>query len=70
MSWDNTISDKEDTTAEFYGKHSMSTMLKEFLTNLSSTILTNKDQLNKKLVKTVTIDNLVETIDINENLIT
>jgi hypothetical protein len=44
----------------------MSTMLKEFLTNLSSTILTNKDQLNKKLVRTVTIDNLVETIDINE----
>ena len=44
----------------------MSTMLKEFLTNLSSTILTNKDQLNKKLVRTVTIDNLVKTIDINE----
>src|SRR5919112_1740849 len=41
-------------------------MLKEFLTNLSSTILTNKDQLNKKLVKTVTIDNLVETIGVNE----
>jgi predicted O-methyltransferase YrrM len=32
------ISDKEDTTAEFYEKHSMSTMLKEFLTNLGSTI--------------------------------
>jgi FkbM family methyltransferase len=60
------ISDKDNTTAEFYEKHSMSTMLKEFLTNLSSTILTNKDQLNKKLVKTVTIDNLVETIGVNE----
>ena len=60
------ISDKDDITTEFYEKHSMSTMLKEFLTNLSSTILTNKDQLNKKLVRTVTIDNLVETIDVNE----
>ncbi len=60
------ISDKDDITTEFYEKHSMSTMLKEFLTNLSSTILTNKDQLNKKLVKTVTIDNLVETIGVNE----
>lgn len=60
------ISDKDDITTEFYEKHSMSTMLKEFLTNLSSTILTNKDQLNKKLVKAVTIDNLVETIGVNE----
>lgn len=60
------ISDKDDITTEFYEKHSMSTMLKEFLTDLSSTILTNKDQLNKKLVKTVTIDNLVETIGVNE----
>ncbi len=60
------ISDKGDITTEFYEKHSMSTMLKEFLTNLSSTILTNKDQLNKKLVRTVTIDNLVETIGVNE----
>ena len=60
------ISDKDDITTEFYEKHSMSTMLKEFLTNLSSTILTNKDQLNKKLVRTVTIDNLVETIGVNE----
>ena len=60
------ISDKDDITTEFYEKHSMSTMLKEFLTNLSSTILTNQDELNKKLVRTVTIDNLVETIGINE----
>jgi FkbM family methyltransferase len=60
------ISDKDDITTEFYEKHSMSTMLKEFLTNLSSTILTNKDQLNKKLVKTETIDNLVDTIGVNE----
>ena len=49
------ISDKEDTTAEFYEKHSMSTMLKEFLTNLGSTILTNKDQLNKKQSYTIVI---------------
>jgi FkbM family methyltransferase len=60
------ISDKDDIITEFYEKHSMSTMLKEFLTNLSSTILTNQDELNKKLVRTVTIDNLVETIGINE----
>lgn len=60
------ISDKDDMTIEFYEKHSMSTMLKEFLTNLSTTILTNHDQMNKKLVRTVTIDNLVETININE----
>jgi FkbM family methyltransferase len=60
------ISDKDDITTEFYEKHSMSTMLKEFLTNLSSTILTNKDQLNKKVVRTVTIDNLVETTGLKE----
>jgi hypothetical protein len=44
----------------------MSTMLKEFLTNLSSTILTNQDQLNKRVVRTVTIDNLVGTTGVNE----
>jgi FkbM family methyltransferase len=60
------ISDKDDTTAEFYEKHSMSTMLKEFLINLSSTIITNQDQLNKRVVRTVTIDNLVGTTGINE----
>ena len=60
------ISDKDDITTEFYEKHSMSTMLKEFLTNLSSTILTNQDELNKRVVRTITIDNLVETIGINE----
>ena len=60
------ISDKDDITTEFYEKHSMSTMLKEFLTNLSSTILTSQDELNKKLVKTITVDNLVETIGVNE----
>jgi FkbM family methyltransferase len=60
------ISDKDDITTEFYEKHSMSTMLKEFLTNLSSTILTNQDELNKRVIRTITIDNLVETININE----
>jgi hypothetical protein len=44
----------------------MSTMLKEFLTNLSSTILTNQDELNKRVVRTITIDNLVETTGVNE----
>jgi hypothetical protein len=44
----------------------MSTMLKEFLINLSSTIITNQDQLNKRLVRTVTIDNLVGTTGVNE----
>ena len=60
------ISDKDDTTAEFDEKHSMSTMLEEFLTNLSSTILTNQDELNKRVVRTITIDNLVETTGVNE----
>jgi FkbM family methyltransferase len=60
------ISDKDDTTAEFYEKHSMSTMLKEFLIVLSSTIITNQDQLNKRVVRTVTIDNLVGTAGVNE----
>ena len=60
------ISDKDDITTEFYEKHSMSTMLKEFLTNLSSTILSNQDELNKRVIRTITIDNLVETININE----
>jgi FkbM family methyltransferase len=60
------ISDKDDITTEFYEKHSMSTMLKEFLTNLSSTILTNQDELNKRVVRTITIDNLVETTGVNE----
>jgi FkbM family methyltransferase len=60
------ISDKDDMTAEFYEKHSISTMFKEFLINLSTTIITNQDQLNKRVVRTVTIDNLVETTDISE----
>jgi FkbM family methyltransferase len=41
-------------------------MLKEFLINLSSTIITNQDQLNKRVVRTVTIDNLVGTTGVNE----
>jgi FkbM family methyltransferase len=60
------ISEKDDITTEFYEKHSISTMLKEFLTNLSSTILTNQDELNRRVVRTITIDNLVETIGVNE----
>jgi hypothetical protein len=41
-------------------------MLKEFLIVLSSTIITNQDQLNKRVVRTVTIDNLVGTAGVNE----
>jgi hypothetical protein len=33
---------------------------------LSSTILTNQDELNKRVVRTITIDNLVETTGVNE----
>jgi FkbM family methyltransferase len=61
------VSDKNGTSVEFYEKHSMSTMSKEFLTNISSKIITNKDdELNKKIVRTVTIDNLAETTSLNE----
>ena len=37
------VSDKDGTRVEFYEKHSMSTMSKEFLTSISSKIITNKD---------------------------
>ena len=61
------VSDKDGTRVEFYEKHSMSTMSKEFLTSISSKIITNKDdELHKEIVKTVTIDNLAETANINE----
>lgn len=61
------VSDKDGTSVEFYEKHSMSTMSKEFLTNISSKIITNKDdELHKEIVRTVTIDNLAETTNINE----
>lgn len=61
------VSDKDGTRVEFYEKHSMSTMSKEFLTSISSKIITNKDdELHKEIVRTVTIDNLAETTNINE----
>ena len=61
------VSDKDGTRVEFYEKHSMSTMSKEFLTSISSKIITNKDdELHKEIVRTVTIDNLAETANINE----
>lgn len=61
------VSDKDGTWVEFYEKHSMSTMSKEFLTSISSKIITNKDdELHKEIVRTVTIDNLAETTNINE----
>jgi FkbM family methyltransferase len=61
------VSDKDGTWVEFYEKHSMSTMSKEFLTSISSKIITNKDdELHKEIVRTVTIDKLAETTNINE----
>ena len=61
------VSDKDGTRVDFYEKHSMSTMSKEFLTSISSKIITNKDdELHKEIVRTVTIDNLAETANINE----
>ena len=61
------VSDKDGTWVEFYEKHSMSTMSKGFLTSISSKIITNKDdELHKEIVRTVTIDNLAETTNINE----
>jgi FkbM family methyltransferase len=61
------VSDKDGTWVEFYEKHSMSTMSKGFLTSISSKIITNKDdELHREIVRTVTIDNLAETTNINE----
>jgi FkbM family methyltransferase len=61
------VSDKDGTWVEFYEKYSMSTMSKEFLTSISSKIITNKDdELHKEIVRTVTIDKLAETTNINE----
>jgi FkbM family methyltransferase len=61
------VSDKDDTLVEFYEKHSMSTLSKEFLTNISSEIITNEnDALSAIIVRTITIDKLVETENINE----
>lgn len=60
------VSDKDEIEVEFYEKHSMSTMFKEFLTSISNSIITCNDELNKKIVRTVTIDNLVETINVEE----
>jgi FkbM family methyltransferase len=61
------VSDKDDTSVEFYEKHSMSTLSKDFLTNISSEIITNEnDALSAIIVSTITIDKLVETENINE----
>lgn len=51
------ISDKDELEVEFYEKHSMSTMHKEFLTSISNLIITNDKELNKKIVRTISIDN-------------
>lgn len=61
------VSDKDGTLVEFYEKHSISTLSKEFLTNISNEIFKEEDEeLNKVIVKTITIDKLVETTNINE----
>ena len=60
------ISDKNGIDVAFYECHSMSTMHKEFLTSISNSIITDNDELNKKMVRTISIDNLVETINIEE----
>lgn len=49
-----------------YESHSMSTMCKEFLTSVSNSIITYKEELIKKTVRTVTIDSLVETHNVSE----
>jgi hypothetical protein len=59
------VSDKDGTEAEFYESHSMSTLCKEFLTSISNSII-NDEELSKKIVRTVTIDRLVETHNIGE----
>lgn len=60
------VSDKDGTWVEFYEKHSMSTMSKGFLTSISKIITNKDDELHKEIVRTVTIDNLAETTNINE----
>jgi FkbM family methyltransferase len=44
----------------------MSTMCKEFLTSINNSIIRNNEKLIKKRVRTVTIDSLVETHNIDE----
>ena len=61
------VSDKDDSLVEFYEKHSISTLSKEFLTSISREIITKEnEEQNKTMVRTITIDKLVETENINE----
>jgi FkbM family methyltransferase len=60
------VSDKDGIEADFYESHSMSTMCKEFLTSINNSIIRNNEKLIKKKVRTVTIDSLVETHNIDE----
>jgi FkbM family methyltransferase len=60
------VSEKDGVAAVFYECHSMSTMCKEFLTSVSNSIITYKEELIKKTVRTVTIDSLVETHNVGE----
>jgi len=58
------VSDVDDKTVELYDEHSMSTILEEFLIRL---IFSNDEQqLNRNIVRTITIDNLVATVGLNE----
>ena len=59
------VSNNDGIEAEFYESHSMSTMCKEFLTSISNSII-NDEERSKKIVRTVTIDSLVETHNIDE----
>ncbi|HEU4444686.1 MAG TPA: FkbM family methyltransferase [Nitrososphaeraceae archaeon] len=61
------VSDKDDSLVEFYEKHSISTLSKEFLTNISKEIITKEnEEQSKTMVRTITIDKLVETENVNE----
>lgn len=58
------ISDEDYSEVQFYEKHSMSTFLLEYLTFLLPNI--DKEQLQKGIVQTVTIDKLVNTMNLEE----
>lgn len=60
------VSDKDGMETEFYESHSMSTICKEFLTSISNSIIINDEELSKKIVRTVTIDSLVEIHNIDK----
>ena len=58
------ISNENGSEVELYEKHSMSTFLKEYLTVLSPG--SDPEKLKKEMIQTLTIDNLVATMNIEE----